>query len=247
MHTRLSVNLNKVALVRNGRGEGFPDIVEAARVAIEAGCGGLTLHPREDRRHALLEDVEAFSALPEVVSGEIELNVEGDLRQEVIDAVHAYHVHQFTIVPVEPGEVTTHRGLKERDDLAALSEVIDALPRRCRASVFVDPEPEALKLAKTAGAHAIEFHTKAYAAAVGTKAESSELSKLREMAEEARRLDLLVNAGHDLDRENLPKLLAAVQPHEVSIGHALVSAAIFEGLAKVVADYVRIVEEYGTL
>lgn len=237
--TRLSVNLNKVCLLRNSRGSGAPDPVEAARVAIRAGAGGLTLHPREDRRHATLEDVQAFAALPEVKANRIELNVEGDLRPDLIAAVISARAHQYTVVPVEPGEITSHRGWREHDNHEALRAAVRRLQPATRVSVFVDPDPGAVARIAEMGAACIEIYTGPYAQAFATENEADAIARVRKTAEAARRHGLLVNAGHDLDTRNLAGLIRAIRPDEVSIGHALMTDALWSGLAVAVGRYVE--------
>lgn len=239
--THLSVNLNKVALVRNARGGGVPDIVEAARIAIGQGCDGLTVHPREDARHATLDDVRRLAEIDEVRGGAIELNVEGDLRPELMAVVREVGATQFTAVPVLPGEVTTTRGWRSRSDEPALREAIASFRGRSRVSLFVDPEPAGIELAAAVGADAVELHTYEYAHAFGTPRGAEVLADYVRAAELARSLGLRVHAGHDLDLDNLRPLLEGVRPDEVSIGHALVSRALLLGLEIVTREYVGLI------
>jgi pyridoxine 5-phosphate synthase len=238
--TALSVNLNKVCLVRNARGGGVPDLVEAARLAIAAGCQGLTLHPRADARHATLDDVRRLAAMPEVASGRIELNVEGDPRPALMAVVAEVRATQITVVPVTPGELTTTRGWRATDDLAALRRAVAAYKGRTRISIFVDAEGEGIELAAAEGADCVELHTFDYAAAYPTPRREEVLARFERAAARARALGLRVHAGHDLDLENLGLLVARVRPDEVSIGHALVSQAILTGLPAVVGRYAAI-------
>ena len=237
--TLLSVNLNKVALVRNSRGGDRPSVVEAARIAMAAGCQGLTLHPRSDERHATLRDVADLGALPEVRSGQIELNIEGDFRPGLVEATKAAGARQFTIVPVAPCEITTQRGWKTRDGLAELRKAVDYFAPDCRVSVFVDAEEEGIRMAAEAGAGAIEFHTKEYAETFGTPEGDAVLDQICRMGDLARSLGLRVNAGHDLDTANLPLLIRRLAPDEVSIGHALIADAIMVGLPSVTRAFLE--------
>lgn len=238
--TALSVNLNKVCLVRNARGGHAPDLVEAARLAIAAGCRGLTLHPREDARHATLDDVRRLAAMPEVASGAIELNIEGDPRPELMTVVRQVEATQLTLVPVSPGELTTNRGWRGTDDREALRRVVDAFAGKTRISLFVDAEGDGIDLAAAEGADCVELHTFDYAAAFHTPQREEVLARFERGAVRARSLGLRVHAGHDLDLENLPLLVARLRPDEVSIGHALISTAILTGLPLVVARYAAI-------
>ena len=237
--TAFSVNLDKVALVRNARGENRPDLVEAAQTVIAAGANGLTIHPRADRRHALIEDIADLMALDPVRRGEVELNVEGDLRPELMHAAKDAGAHQFTIVPVTAGEITSNRGWRQSDGDAPLREAVRFFGSRLRVSVFVDPAEEGVRLA--ASAAAVELYTGPYARAFATPDQQRRLDELTAAADLARSLGLRVHAGHDLDRANLPQLLAAIRPDEVSIGHAVISDAILTGLPEVAADYLRVI------
>ncbi len=241
--TALSVNLNKVCLVRNARGGGVPDLLAAARLAIAAGCQGLTLHPREDARHATLDDVLRLAELPDVASGAVELNVEGDPRPELMRVVREARATQFTLVPVTPGELTTNRGWRGTDDLTALRRAVDAFKGVARISLFVDAHGEdgdGVELAAAEGADCVELHTFDYAAAFHTPARDEVLLRFERAAERARRLGLRVHAGHDLDLDNLPLLVERLRPDEVSIGHALVSSALLTGLPIIVGRYAAI-------
>jgi pyridoxine 5-phosphate synthase len=242
--THLSVNLNKVALVRNARGGGVPDVAEAARIAIAQGCDGLTVHPREDERHATLDDVRRLAALEAVRSGAIELNVEGDPRPELMAVAREVRATQFTVVPVAPGELTTNRGWRSRADEPLLRRTVEYFAGHCRVSAFVDPDPEGVRLAAGVGADAIELHTYEYAAAFHTPRQGEVLALYVEAARVARSLGLRVHAGHDLDLDNLALFLDRIHPEEVSIGHALVSRAILTGLEGVTKEYVELIGRF---
>lgn len=239
--THLSVNLNKVALVRNSRGMGVPNIVEAARMVIAAGCDGLTLHPREDERHATLDDVRRLAALPEVASGEIELNIEGDPRPELMRVARDVGAQQFTVVPVVPGEITTNHGWRDRRHLGLLRDTVAFFGGQSRISCFVDTGTAGVELAAEAGAHAVELHTYDYAQAFGTPQQEAVLARYEETARLAREHSLRVHAGHDLNLANLPLLLERIRPDEVSIGHALISRALMTGLPGVLREYAQTV------
>lgn len=239
--TAFSVNLDKVALVRNSRGENRPDLAEAARTVIEAGANGLTIHPRADRRHALIEDIAALMALDPVRGGRVELNIEGDLRGDLMNAAKAAGAHQFTVVPVTEGEVTSNRGWTKADGEAPLRDAVRFFDHKLRVSVFVDAAEEGVRLAAECGADAVEFYTGHYARAFATPDRQRRLDEIVAATGLARSLGLRVHAGHDLDRANLPPLLAAINPDEVSIGHAVISDAILAGLRDAAADYLRVI------
>jgi pyridoxine 5-phosphate synthase len=236
-HTNLSVNLNKVALLRNSRGGPRPDPLHIARLSIEAGAEGVTLHPRADARHATLEDVLAFAELEAIRDGRVELNVEGDLRPELMRTALAAKAHQFTIVPVMPGEITSTRGWRADDDQATLHRAVAFFAGGPRLALFVDAEPESVRLAAAAGVHAVELYTGPYATSFGSDDASHQLDALVAAAELARSLGLRVNGGHDLDTVNLPDFIARVRPDEVSIGHALISDALEQGWQATVRAY----------
>ena len=237
---RLSVNVNKVATVRNSRGGSTPSVVEAVRVCVEAGAPGITVHPRADRRHITPEDVDAIAAELAPVREHVELNIEGDPRPELLDLVRRVRPDQCTLVPVIPGEVTSQAGWPAdtpREAMAAL--VADLRSRGIRVSLFVDPEPAAIDWAAELGADRVELYTEPYARAFERGGEALEASFLRYVAaaERAHLRGLGVNAGHDLDLANLPRFLAVPHLDEVSIGHALISRALFVGLPTVVREY----------
>jgi pyridoxine 5-phosphate synthase len=240
--TTLSVNLNKVALLRNSRDIGVPNLVDAARVVIDNGANGVTLHPRADARHATLDDVLAIAAIPEVKSGAIEFNIEGDLRPELLRLAKAVKATQFTVVPVTPGELTSRRGWRAYDDQNALVETVESFRGVSRVSVFCDAAEASVRLAAAAGVDAVEFYTGDYALAFGTPQGDEFLAQLEAATNLARSLKLRVHAGHDLTTENLPPLLKRIHPDELSIGHAIISESIFKGLAQVVREYVACVK-----
>ena len=241
---RLSVNVNKVATIRNSRGGSVPSVVEAARVAAQAGAQGITVHPRADRRHVTPEDVrELRSEFRDRWSPSFEFNVEGDPRPDWIDLVCDVGPEQATLVPVTPGEVTSHAGFapgKDRDQLAASIERIHRAG--ARVSLFVDPLPDAVRWARDVGADRVELYTEPYARAHerGAAEAKRSFATYAAAAELAHGLGLGVNAGHDLDLANLPSFKALPHLDEVSIGHAIVSRAIFVGLATVVREYLAV-------
>ena len=238
--TNLSVNLNKIALLRNSRAANSPNLLHYARLALDAGAHGLTLHPRADERHARLDDVLAVAELAEIASGERELNVEGDLRPELVNLACAAAISQFTVVPVIPGELTSSRGWRAYDDHQLLSACVQrwrSQAPKMRISVFCDASAESVRLAHACGVDAVEFYTGYYA---NDKAKSQEhLQQLVAAAEYARSKQLRVHAGHDLDLDNLPELLRALRPDEVSIGHAISCDALEMGFSTAVSAYLR--------
>lgn len=242
--THLSVNLNKVCLLRNSREGNSPSPLRAARTCIAAGAAGLTLHPRSDARHATLDDVVSFSRLPEVQEGSIELNVEGDLRPELLRLVKETGAQQFTAVPVMPGERTSSRGWRAYDDHEALAAAVAFLKgSRARVSVFCDADRASVDFAARSGAQAVEFYTGDYARLYGSPEMEQILDDLTTAAAHARKLGLRVHAGHDLDTQNLPTLISRLKPDEVSIGHAIMADTLEWGLAETVRRYLAAIQD----
>lgn len=243
MTARLSVNVNKVATLRNSRGGSQPDPLEAARVCVDAGAPGITVHPREDRRHITPGDVYAIASFLAPLRDRVEFNIEGDPRPDLLAMVRQVRPDQCTLVPVKPGEVTSSAGWPAetpRDLLAGT--IADLQEHGVRVSLFVDPDPKAIRWAAALGADRVELYTEPYARAfeAGAGAAGESFSRYAAASELAHELGLGVNAGHDLDLRNLT--LFRTLPHlaEVSIGHALISRAIFNGLASVVREYLAV-------
>ncbi len=240
---RLSVNVNKVATLRNSRGGTVPSVVEAAQVCVDAGATGITVHPRADERHIRPADVYAIAEALAPVRDRVEYNIEGDPRPELIEMVEEVRPDQCTLVPVRPGELTSEAGWPPDTPKAELAGIIERFRARgVRVSVFVDPEPAPIKWAAELGADRIELYTEPYARAFaqGGEALQRSLSTYRAASELAAALGLGINAGHDLDLANLPTYLTLPHIAEVSIGHALMARALFVGLGPVVNEYLRI-------
>jgi pyridoxine 5-phosphate synthase len=239
----LSVNINKVATVRNSRGGRIPSVGAAARVCIDAGAPGITVHPRADARHITASDVRDLSALLAPMRGRVEFNIEGDPRPDLLELVHEVKPDQCTLVPVHPGEITSQAGWSPgtpRDEMRAI--VRDLRAAGVRVSLFVDPEEAPIRWAKEMAADRVELYTEPFARAFerGAVAARESFGMYARASELAHALGLGINAGHDLDLENL--VLFRTLPHlaEVSIGHALISQAIFVGLATSVKDYLDV-------
>ncbi len=238
---RLSVNLNKVATVRNARGGDRPSVQEAARLALFGGADGITVHPRPDGRHIRERDVEQLIAwLP------VELNVEGYPSEAWLELVERVRPAQATLVPDPPGVLTSNAGWNAATtDRSWLRDAVMRLKRaEIRVSVFLDPEPAACRLAAEVGADRVELYTGPYASAFPTPEREAVLDRYCRTAQEALRLGLGINAGHDLDLENLPDLVRLLPGLlEVSIGHALISdAVLYWGLEATVRRYRRLLE-----
>jgi pyridoxine 5-phosphate synthase len=234
---RLSVNVNKIATLRNARGGNIPDVVEAARTCIAAGCHGITVHPRPDGRHITFQDVIDLAAMMTV-----EFNIEGYPGAEFVDLVLRVRPTQVTLVPDPPGVLTSNAGWNlTSGDADWLGDLLARFKQAgIRTSLFLDADAEQIQRARKLGADRIELYTGPYAHAFGTPEGKQILAAHREAARLARKIGLGVNAGHDLDLKNIPAYVKAVKGlQEVSIGHALISDALYMGLARTVKAYLK--------
>ena len=237
---RLSVNLNKIATVRNSRGGMVPSVLAAVDVCVNAGSPGITVHPRADERHITATDVREIAVRLAPWRGRVEFNIEGDPRPDLIALVQAVLPEQCTLVPVRAGEITSQAGWSADDRSDTLRQSIEVLRAAgVRVSLFVDPEEEPIRWAAAHGADRVELYTEPFARAFaeGAAAASASFDRYARAAALAASLGLGVNAGHDLDLENLRLFRALPHLDEVSIGHALVSHALFVGLDQAVRDY----------
>lgn len=239
MAINLSVNLNKVALLRNSRGAHNPSPHVAAITCLDAGAYGLTLHWRADHRHTRQTDVRDLRAL--CADRGAEFNLEGDARAELVDLAEELAVTQFTLVPVHPGELTSDHGWDLPRDHDVLAPIIARLARRgVRCAIFVDANPAMMAAAAATGASRVEIYTEPFASAWGTPRLVHELDLVKRTAEAAVHHGLEVNCGHDLNLRNTPLLAREVpQIVEASIGHALIADALYLGLAETVRRYLR--------
>lgn len=236
--TALSVNLNKVALVRNTRHLGIPSVTRAATLCLQAGAHGITVHPRPDARHIRADDVRALHALLQDWPG-AEYNIEGNPFHNLMDFVRELRPHQCTFVPDSEGQFTSDHGWNLRQDAERVRPLVaQARALGVRVSLFMDADAEAMPLARAVGADRVELYTEPYAAAWGTPRQQQVLRQFAAAARAAQEAGLEVNAGHDLNRDNLPDFLRAVPGvREVSIGHALVADALELGYAETVRQY----------
>ena len=235
--TRLSVNVNKVALLRNSRPLGIPDVVRAAKLAIDAGAHGITVHPRPDARHIRSDDVYSLHELARAHG--VEFNIEGNPFQPMLELVRAVRPDQCTLVPDDPGASTSDHGWNLRHDGTRLRPVIAELKALgVRVSLFMDADEHAMAGARATGADRVELYTEPYARAFGNSAQETVLARYVNAAKAAQRAGLGVNAGHDLNRDNLGLFLRTVpEILEVSIGHALVADALEFGMRQTVTLY----------
>jgi pyridoxine 5-phosphate synthase len=235
----LSVNLNKVALLRNSRGATNPSPRVAGVTCLDAGAYGLTLHWRADNRHTRAEDVRALRQL--CAERNAEFNLEGDAREELVAIAEELRVTQFTLVPVKPGEITSDHGWdlpRQHDVIAPIVKRLEA--KGVRTAIFVDPRPDMMAAAAATGVSRVEIYTEPYASAFGTAAQQEQLALVKATAKAAVAAGMKVNAGHDLNLLNTPVLAREVpEIDEASIGHALLADALYIGLAETVRRYVR--------
>ncbi|MDR0971957.1 MAG: pyridoxine 5'-phosphate synthase [Bacteroidales bacterium] len=233
--TKLSVNINKIATIRNARGGNIPDLIKAARLCEDFGAEGITLHPRPDERHVRYQDVRDIKKVIKT-----ELNIEGYPSERFLSLIEEVKPEQVTLVPDGPDALTSNSGWNTIEHRNYLSDIVDRINKVCRVSIFVDPIPEMIIGAKECGAQRVELYTESYA-------KNYPIHKKRAIypfiiaAQTAQECLLGLNAGHDLSLENLeyfqkkiPNLL------EVSIGHALISDSLYYGLENTIQLYKRL-------
>ncbi|XZG71584.1 pyridoxine 5'-phosphate synthase [Chitinibacteraceae bacterium HSL-7] len=240
--TQLSVNLNKIALIRNSRGRDYPSVTHFAELALAAGAHGVTIHPRPDQRHARYSDVAELKAVVERFPGS-ELNIEGYPDRQFLDVVLAARPHQCTLVPDEPGQLTSDHGWNIVRDLDKLKPIVAELQAAgVRVSLFVDPDAAQIAATPATGTDRVELYTESYAQAFERGDASAELALFAGAANAATAAGLVLNAGHDLNLDNLAAFLAVGEIAEVSIGHALTVESLQFGFADTVRRYVTILE-----
>jgi pyridoxine 5-phosphate synthase len=244
--TVLSINLNKIAVLRNSRGGSEPDICTAAETCIGCGCGGITVHPRPDQRHVRPDDVRALAAM---LRGRVEFNIEGNpfapargTYPGLLALAREVRPSQVTLVPDADGQITSDHGFDPQRDVESLRPIVAALrDMGCRVSLFVDAGTQDFSGLAALGAQRVEIYTGPYAEAFAAGEPAAALAACVDAARCAQRAGLAVNAGHDLNQANLGTFAAAVPDlAEVSIGHALISEALYAGLATTVRNYLQI-------
>ena len=240
--TNLSVNVNKVAHLRNARNIGIPSVLWSAQTVIEAGAQGVTVHPRPDERHIRKTDVYEIADLLKNHS-DIEFNIEGNpFLPPFMDIVRDIKPHQCTLVPDTSDSFTSDHGWDlTEENQKRLKPIIDELHKiQSRVSLFIDPDPEQIEKAGKIDSERIEFYTEPYASSYNTEKQEAVFQEYSRAAETAREVGLGINAGHDLNLDNLGKFCTIPDVLEVSIGHALISDALRIGLFNAVREYLKV-------
>jgi pyridoxine 5-phosphate synthase len=240
---KLSINVNKVATIRNSRGGTVPSVLEAVKVCVDAGAPGITVHPRADSRHITKADVHEIAAWLRPMTRRVEFNIEGDPRPELLELIRTVKPDQCTLVPVQPGEITSQAGWSADTPRDTITRVVaDLRAAGVRVSLFVDPQERPIRWAAEMGADRVELYTEPFARAFerGEPHARESFATYTRAAELAHSLGLGVNAGHDLDLDNLVVFRRLPYLDEVSIGHALISHALFVGLAQSVREYLDV-------
>jgi pyridoxine 5-phosphate synthase len=246
--TKLSVNLNKVALLRNQRDIGYPSVLDAARLVVHAGAHGITVHPRPDERHIRRTDVADLAGLiRDEFAPTIEFNIEGYPTPEFIALIGEVRPDQVTLVPDAPDQRTSDHGWDlDRDGARLASTIAELRASGARVSLFLDPEPAQIAGVRQSGADRIELYTGPYAHAFGRPGAKAMIERYIRTAQAAAAAGLGVNAGHDLNLDNLPTFRQAVpQLAEVSIGHAITADALRLGFPAAVEAYLRAIRRVG--
>lgn len=234
--TALSVNLNKIALLRNARGRDYPNVVAFGEQAILAGAVGLTIHPRPDQRHARYDDIAPLKTLCDKY--QVELNIEGYPTEELIDLCLKHRVHQVTLVPDAPDQITSDHGWEVSKHQAQLQPILEQLKSQgIRSSLFMDTDVTEIALAQSVGADRIELHTESYARSFENQTHEAHIESFARAYQAAIDVGLGVNAGHDLDLQNLAFFLSKVPVAEVSIGHALTVESLINGWTATIQHY----------
>ena len=241
--TVLSVNVNKIALLRNSRGRDFPSVIDFSKRVIGLGVKGITVHPRPDERHVTRRDIRELTSFLADYPG-VEFNIEGYPSEEFMELVLNAKPDQCTLVPDAPDQLTSDHGWDISAHESLLSNVLARLrDADIRSSIFLDPDVEMVERVPSVGADRIELYTESYAQAFDSESQDTVLEKYRAAALRATQLGLGLNAGHDLDLANLGEFLTIPSILEVSIGHALIVESLDQGVDKVIARYLALCAE----
>ena len=240
MKTKLSININKLATLRNSRGKNNPDLILYTKHILKYGVHGITVHPRPDGRHILYEDVFKLKDLLKDYK-DIEFNIEGYPNQKFLELIKKIAPHQCTLVPDPPQALTSNAGWDFKSNESLLKKTLHELKNTStRISLFLDPfsvTDEDWGSLEALSPHRIELYTERYAEAWGTKNQSEVLQKYKQAAEKSQSIGIDVNAGHDLNQKNLHDFLNSIKAKEVSIGHSLICEALMEGFEETIKNY----------
>lgn len=236
--TKLSVNINKIAVLRNARGGNVPNVLRVAEDAERFGADGITVHPRPDQRHITYQDVEDLSKTVRT-----EFNVEGYPNKTFMELVCRVQPHQVTLVPDPPGVLTSNAGWDVKNNFEFLADIIQQLKaRNIRTSIFLEPDPQQIAYAQKVGTDRIELYTEFYAKNYFNDKEKA-IKSYVDTAKEAKLAGLGINAGHDLNLDNLKFFKQSIPDlNEVSIGHALIADALYFGLENTIQMYLRLLK-----
>lgn len=241
--TKLSVNLNKIALLRNSRGRDYPNVVEYAKRFIDYGVDGITIHPRQDERHARRQDAHDLGELCRSYP-HVEFNIEGYPSEDFLALIEAVKPDQCTLVPDDVNQLTSDHGWEVENSSEFLKPILTRLrDTGVRSSLFIDPDPKYATQSKAVGTDRVELYTEAYANSWGTDNEQVVLEKYRQTVIAAQDAGIGVNAGHDLDQNNLARFLEIGNILEVSIGHALTIESLDNGIEMVTRNYLSICKQ----
>lgn len=238
--TNLSVNINKIALLRNSRGRDYPSVLNFAKKFIDLGAKGITVHPRQDERHITMNDAYDLGNYFKELDG-VELNIEGYPSEDFLSLVESIKPDQCTLVPDGPNQLTSDHGWNLETDLDFVKDSIVRLKKSgIRTAIFLDPDVEQVQLVPKTKADRIELYTEQYASSFHGAEKNNVFKRFKAAALLAQKLSVGVNAGHDLDLENLPKFLEIDNILEVSIGHVLIIECIENGMSNVIEKYLNI-------
>ena len=242
MATLLSVNLNKIALLRNARGRDYPSVIDFAKRVLDTDAVGITMHPRPDERHARKTDIYELAELLIDYPGK-ELNIEGNPTDDFMKLVLDVKPHQCTLVPDDPNQITSDHGWDLHKDLEFVKSTVERINNAgIRSAIFMDPTASDMELAYQVGTNRIELYTENYAQSYGKSDNEEVLAQYQETAKAAQSFSIAVNAGHDLNLENLEQFLTAV-PNvlEISIGHAVTIESLDFGFDLTMHKYLEII------
>ncbi|MEG0489307.1 MAG: pyridoxine 5'-phosphate synthase, partial [Acinetobacter sp.] len=242
--TRLSINVNKIALIRNSRGTNFPDLALFVENLLKLGVKGITVHPRPDQRHIKYDDVYQISNILKQYP-DVELNIEGYPDQTFIDLIKEVVPAQCTLVPDSPTQLTSDHGWDLKDPTFLQSVIKELRSTPTRLALFIEPNKEDAILAKQLGVDAIEIYTEYYASRIEKDQIDLAIQSISETCIAAENAGLVINAGHDLNLDNLERLLSHCKISEVSIGHAFTVECIQYGIHEVIQRYLTICEKRG--